>query len=90
MFVCATQLTATREIMDRWQSKVAVVTGASSGIGAATVKDLIKAGLKVVGLARRHEKIIEIRKSLPENQQSNMYAMKCDVTDEHSVNETFK
>jgi NADP+-dependent farnesol dehydrogenase len=43
--------------MQRWAGRVAMVTGASSGIGAAITKELVKKGLKVIGMARRVENI---------------------------------
>lgn len=39
--------------MDHLKGRIAVITGASAGIGAATAIKLVKAGLIVIGIARR-------------------------------------
>lgn len=75
--------------MDRWQNKIAVVTGASSGIGSAIVEDLAEAGIRVIGLARRIERVEAIREKLSPNKRQFLYAIKCDVADVKSVNEAF-
>lgn len=72
-----------------WTGKVAVVTGASAGIGAAIVEDLAKAGINVVGLARRVEKIDEVIKNIGTT-LGKVHAYQCDVTDVQSVKAAFE
>lgn len=75
--------------MERWHNKIAVVTGASSGIGSAIVKELLTHGLQVIGLARRVDRIEELRKQLPSNLQNKLTALDCDVSRLESVNQAF-
>ncbi|XP_051862490.1 farnesol dehydrogenase-like isoform X1 [Drosophila albomicans] len=75
--------------MDRWQNRVAVVTGASSGIGSAIVVDLVNAGLIVVGLARRVERVKELQKLVPAERRDKLIPIQCDVGNEASVKAAF-
>ncbi|GBL65921.1 Dehydrogenase/reductase SDR family member 11 [Araneus ventricosus] len=43
--------------MERWEGRVALVTGASMGIGAELCRALLQHGLMVVGCARSVDKI---------------------------------
>ena len=61
----------------RLDGKVAIVTGASSGIGAQTVKLFSSLGAKVAAAARREDRLQELA-----NQYPNVMAVKCDVGDE--------
>nr|XP_012222758.1 PREDICTED: uncharacterized protein LOC105672418 [Linepithema humile] len=70
--------------MERWTGKVAVITGASAGIGAAVARSLLKHGMIVAGFARRAEKIKEIADSL-EDSPGKLHPVECDVTKEESV-----
>lgn len=71
--------------MERWKGRVAVVTGASSGIGACIVERLLDAGMKVVALARRRE-ILE-KKAAQANARNpgSYHPFKCDLTKEEDI-----
>jgi NADP-dependent 3-hydroxy acid dehydrogenase YdfG len=58
---------------------VAVVTGASSGIGAATARQLADRGFEVVCAARRADRIEQLAREI------DGVAITCDVTDTASV-----
>jgi NAD(P)-dependent dehydrogenase (short-subunit alcohol dehydrogenase family) len=64
--------------------KVAVVTGASSGLGADAALAYAKAGADVALLARRIEKLNEVKAEI-EKIGRKVVAVGCDVTNEESV-----
>lgn len=75
--------------MDRWAGRVAVVTGASSGIGAAICTELVKCGMIVCGLARRKDKVEQLRLSLF-GAEGQLNAVECDITSEESVKRAYQ
>lgn len=65
----------------RVAGRVALVTGASSGLGKRFAQVLAAEGAKVVVAARRKDRLDELVKELG----ANAFAVQCDVTDEAQV-----
>ena len=66
------------------QSRTAVVTGASSGIGAAVVRTLSASGWKVYALARREERLKKL------SDETGCEYIVTDITSEESVQHAVK
>jgi 3-hydroxy acid dehydrogenase/malonic semialdehyde reductase len=65
--------------------KVALITGATSGIGRATAHEFAKQDINLILCGRRQERLDLIQKAL--GQQTNVHTLNFDVRDK---NETFK
>ncbi|XP_053698544.1 farnesol dehydrogenase [Sabethes cyaneus] len=74
--------------MEKWNGKVALVTGASSGIGRDVALALADAGMLVVGIARRVELIEMLANKITGS--GKVFARKCDVSHESELLETFE
>ena len=66
-------------------SEIAVVTGASSGIGAATVRALVKSGYQVIAAARRVNLLDALAK-----ESDAIKPVELDVTKQESVDQFAK
>lgn len=66
------------------QNRVAVITGASSGIGLATAKELAKAGFRLALGARRIERLEGLVEEVESLTGNRPFAMRLDVTDVES------
>src|SRR3990167_8863399 len=65
----------------RVEGRVALVTGASSGLGKRFAQVLAAEGAKVIVAARRKERLDDLVKEIG----GNAFAVQCDVTDERQV-----
>lgn len=74
--------------MNKWTGKVALVTGASSGIGAEIAIKLANSGMKVIGCGRNLEALQSIASKISKN--GGMHCIKCDVSTEESILQMFK
>ena len=75
--------------MVKLDDKVAVITGASSGIGEATAETLAAEGAAVVVAARREERLEDLVGRINGN-RGNALGVACDVTDEQQAHDLIK
>lgn len=68
--------------------KVAVVTGASSGIGKAIAESLAKLGVRLILIARRDDRLKLLQRELQSNTECHVIA--CDITDKKKISEELK
>jgi len=71
------------------KDKVALVTGASSGIGKEVAKRFAKEGALVILTARNLDKIKEVQKEIEKN-NGNVESYSMDITNRNQINETIK
>ncbi|MBN2693785.1 SDR family NAD(P)-dependent oxidoreductase [bacterium] len=72
--------------MNRLSGKTALITGASSGIGKATAKELAKVGVNLTLLARREELLNELKDKLIEiNSDITIEIIVADVRDRDDI-----
>ncbi|KAK2110514.1 Dehydrogenase/reductase SDR member 11 [Saguinus oedipus] len=72
--------------MERWRDRLALVTGASVGIGAAMVRALVQQGLKVVGCARTVGNIKELAaESKSAGYPGTLIPYRCDLSNEEDI-----
>lgn len=76
--------------MDVWRGKIAVVTGASSGVGQTICIDLCAHGIIVFGIARSLEKLEKLMELIQNRDPpGQFFPMKCDLTDEEQILSAF-
>ena len=68
------------------EDQVAIVTGASGGLGVQMAKALANQGAKIVVMARRQEKIDAVAAEIAEEFGVETAAIRCDITDTENVN----
>ncbi|KAK6039919.1 hypothetical protein COOONC_22576 [Cooperia oncophora] len=78
----ATQSGAKYDLNENLEGKTYIVTGATSGIGQATVEELAKRNARVIMACRNREKCVQVRRDIVLNTRNKqVYCRQCDLED---------
>ncbi|XP_003699642.1 farnesol dehydrogenase [Megachile rotundata] len=75
--------------MERWSNKVALITGANSGIGRCLTECLVGKGMTVVGIARRVDKIKALAEEL-KSKPGKLFPLQCDLCNQNDIMRTME
>ncbi|VDL74210.1 unnamed protein product [Nippostrongylus brasiliensis] len=82
----STQSGSKYELNENLEGKTYVVTGATSGIGQATVEELAKRNARVIMACRNREKCIQVRRDIVlSTRNKQVYCRQCDLEDFDSI-----
>ncbi|XP_011698094.1 PREDICTED: dehydrogenase/reductase SDR family member 11-like [Wasmannia auropunctata] len=79
-------------IMLRWRGKIAVVTGAASGIGEAITRGLLQNGVNVVALDIQKERLAKLNAECKQEGSrtlGTLYTICCDINSEDDIKKAF-
>jgi len=76
--------------MDRWRDRVALVTGASAGIGHGIALRLASHGMKVAACARNLAALQELQETVKGSGVGEILPIKCDLRNDAEVTDMFE